>query len=200
GSSDLQIKLEPEHRVRRMRADLAGNPVDDADALPPDPNLVALDEAGGVRHLGLDPVGGDERQAGVRVVGEEDRNDRDEHGHSPDQDRRAGEAGGLARAHGFRSQSRSWEGLVGGGPFGRWVRRFASCAARRARLASLFRCAELPPSPAGDLPGAEAKVAGVVCRPELAPAFGAPFPTPLKCAEHPAAGVSAYWLQVPPSW
>ena len=63
--------------------------LDDADADAADPHLVAFDQGVGVGHLGLEVVGGDEGQAVVGVVGEEDRDDHDQDRHRPDQDRAA---------------------------------------------------------------------------------------------------------------
>ena len=63
--------------------------LDDADADAADPHLVAFDQGVGVGHPRLEVVGGDEGQAVVGVVGEEDGDDDDQHGHRPDQDRAA---------------------------------------------------------------------------------------------------------------
>ena len=97
---DLQV-LEPERRLRpddhrRVDRDRLGDLVeaeaefgarscrrlghfdrddrlDDPDPGAADPHLVAFDQRLRVRHLGLEVVGGDEGQAVVGVVGEEDR-------------------------------------------------------------------------------------------------------------------------------
>ena len=61
------------------------------DAEAAGPHLVAGDELGAVGDLGVELVGRDERQALIGVVGDEDRDDRHEHGHGPDQDRAGGE-------------------------------------------------------------------------------------------------------------
>ena len=61
--------------------------LDDADPGAADPHLVAFDQRLRVRDLGLEVVGGDEGQAVVGVVGEEDGDQDDEHGDRPDQDR-----------------------------------------------------------------------------------------------------------------
>jgi hypothetical protein len=66
--------------------------LDDADANAADPHLVAFDQGVGVRHPRLEVVGGDEGEAVVGVVGEEDSDDDDEHGDCPDDDRAAGDA------------------------------------------------------------------------------------------------------------
>ena len=63
--------------------------LDHADAGAADPHLVALDQGVGVGHAGLEVVGGDEGQAVVGVVGEEDGDDDDQHGHRPDDHRAA---------------------------------------------------------------------------------------------------------------
>ncbi len=77
--------------------------LDDADADAADPHLVAFDQRVGVRHPRLEVVGGDERQAVVGVVGEEDGDDDHQHGHRPDQDRVARQAGDSAAVpHGPR--------------------------------------------------------------------------------------------------
>ena len=66
--------------------------LDDADADAADPHLVAFDQGVGVGDPRLEVVGGDEGQAVVGVVGEEDGDDDDQHGHRPDQDRAARDA------------------------------------------------------------------------------------------------------------
>ncbi len=63
--------------------------LDDADPGAADPHLVALDQGVGVGNAGLEVVGGDEGQAVVGVVGEEDGDDDDQHGHRPDDHRAA---------------------------------------------------------------------------------------------------------------
>ena len=63
--------------------------LDHADAGAADPHLVALDQGVGVGHAGVEVVGRDEGQAVVGVVGEEDGDDDDQHGHRPDDHRAA---------------------------------------------------------------------------------------------------------------
>ncbi len=63
--------------------------LDHADAGAADPHLVALDQGVGVGHAGVEVVGGDEGQAVVGVVGEEDGDDDDQHGHRADDHRAA---------------------------------------------------------------------------------------------------------------
>src|SRR5439155_6074178 len=196
---DGLVELQRDHGVRRVRADLAGDAVDRPYALAADANLVALDEARGVRHLGLDVVGRDERQARVRVVGEEHRDDRDQHGHGADQDRRARDAWLRTSAHGGSSQLRRLPGLGTGGACvpgmlcaADWA---ACCASRRSlRRSAGVRLSQAPIATPAVPPPAGAPAAA------LPPFFGAPFPTPLKWAEQPAVGVVAYVLHVPPSW
>ena len=66
--------------------------VDRADARAADPHLVAAHEVGRARHLGLERVGRDERQALVGVVGQEHGDEHDEHRRRADQHRVAGDA------------------------------------------------------------------------------------------------------------
>ena len=67
---DLLVEL---HRDPRVGPAVVAPPRLDlghaADARAPDAHLEALDQLGGVRHVRLQVVGGDERQARVRVVG-----------------------------------------------------------------------------------------------------------------------------------
>ena len=61
--------------------------LDDPDPGAADPHLVAFDQRLRVGHLRLEVVGGDEGQAVVGVVGEEDGDQDHQHGDRPDQDR-----------------------------------------------------------------------------------------------------------------
>jgi hypothetical protein len=67
---------------RDHRADRADEGAADAD-------VVAFDQRVGVRHPRLEVVGGDEGQAVVGVVGEEDGDDHDQHRDGADDDRAA---------------------------------------------------------------------------------------------------------------
>src|SRR2546423_1146899 len=60
-----------------------------------------------------------------------------------------------------------------------------------------------PPGAPGAAAGpvfAPFRVGAVVLPAPAAAALGAPFPVPLKCAEHPAVGVAVETLHGPPSW
>ena len=90
---DRLVELHVDGRVGLARARACGlDVVDHADPEAPDAHLVALHELVGVRELGAQVVGRHERQAAVRVVGEEDRHHDDEHGQGSDEDRAAGHA------------------------------------------------------------------------------------------------------------
>src|SRR5215208_8009407 len=91
------------HRLRLDRLDLA-----DADAA--DPDFVSGHQGVGVGQLGRELVGGDERQALVGLVGEEDRHDHDEHGHRPDEGRAGGEAAHAPAPH-APPPSRNWRNI-----------------------------------------------------------------------------------------
>ena len=73
------------------RAAHHGDVVDHADPEAARSHLVAGHELRAVWYLGVELVGGHERQALVRAVGDEDRDDRDQHGHCPDQDGAGGQ-------------------------------------------------------------------------------------------------------------
>jgi hypothetical protein len=63
--------------------------LDDADPGAADPHLVAFDQGVGVGHPRLEVVGGDEGKPVVGVVGKEDGDDDDQHGHRADDHRAA---------------------------------------------------------------------------------------------------------------
>ena len=67
--------------------------------MPPIADLVAGHHGVGVGDLGRELVGRDEGQALVRLVGEEDGDDDDEHGDGADQGRAGGEAAGAPAPH-----------------------------------------------------------------------------------------------------
>ena len=94
---DRRLELHPQQRgdaavLVALRRDL----VDHADAGAADAHVVALDEVRGVGHLGLELVGRHERQAVVRVVGQEHGDDDDEH-------RRGADQHGVGRHRGCRA-------------------------------------------------------------------------------------------------
>jgi hypothetical protein len=84
---DDLVELHAQHGDRAPALALGLDRLDDADAEAAEANLVALDQLGAAGHLGADVVGRHERQAGVRVVGDEDGDDRDERGHRADEHR-----------------------------------------------------------------------------------------------------------------
>jgi hypothetical protein len=95
---DRALELQAEDRdARAVIAALDLDLVDGADARAPEPDLVPAHEVRRARHLGLERVGGNEREALVGVVGQEHGDEHDEHGRRADQHGVAGNA--AAPAH-----------------------------------------------------------------------------------------------------
>ena len=135
----LHVDLGVDRAVLRVLDRLDG--LDRADADAADADLVAGDQRVGVGHLGRELVGGDEGQALVRLVGEEDRDGDDEHGDGADQGRAGGEA---ARAPAPHDEPPEQELQQQRGLAHRDVRR-----RRRRRRASADAGARRPPHPEG---------------------------------------------------
>jgi hypothetical protein len=99
-AAELLVELERELGAGRPVAQLDRVDLrDDAHAVAARAHLVALDEVRAVGQLDLQRRGGHERQAVVRVVREEDRHDRHEHGDGPDE-HGVGEDGVAGAPHG----------------------------------------------------------------------------------------------------
>ena len=125
-SSTAMARSLPFDRLPRAR-----DVLDDPDAEAARAHLVALHELGAVRHLGLQLVGGHERQAVVRLVRDEHGDDRDQHRHRADQDRARARAVGcraLTGRGGSRGRRWSSDGVVGADPGE--VRRRRDCGGR----------------------------------------------------------------------
>ena len=111
---DRLVELEVEDGDHALLAvhlhPVALDVLDDADAEAAGAHLVALHELGAVRHLGLELVGGHEREAVVRLVRDEHGHDRDHHRDRADEDRACPE---LSSAAPHWPSRKSRAGLVG---------------------------------------------------------------------------------------
>jgi hypothetical protein len=85
---DVLVELHVDHRdrVARLLVDPRPDLLDEPDAAAADLHVVAVHEVRAARELGRHVVRRHERKTLVCVVGQEDRNDRDQHRDGPDED------------------------------------------------------------------------------------------------------------------